>query len=92
MRFSKLFFLSLISISCLAQKKREIEFKIENDSTIIQYLTKNKIAFSNNQIATLKGIRTFSEFGKAEKLAIPDAYFFNSVRGNLPYVMNQMFV
>lgn len=78
MKIIKILFLSLISFSCFAQKKIEINFKIENDSTIIQYLKENKIDFTNNQIATLKGIGTFGEYGRTEKLSVPHAYFFNS--------------
>ena len=41
-------------------------------------MKENKIDFSNNQIATLKGIGSFGEYGRTEKLTVPDAYFFNS--------------
>lgn len=78
MKSIKIICLVLISYSAFAQKKVEINFKMENDSTIIQYLKENKIDFSNNQIATLKGIGTFAEFGRTKKLTIPEAYFFNS--------------
>ena len=78
MKIIKVLFLFFISISCFAQKKKDIHFKIEKDSSIIQYLNENKIEFSTNQIATLKGIGTFAEYGRAKKLVVPDAYFFNS--------------
>jgi hypothetical protein len=78
MKIIKILFLVFISLSGFAQKKIEINFKLENDSTIIQYLKENKIDFSNNQIATLKGIGTFGEYGRAKKLTVPEAYFFNS--------------
>ena len=78
MKIIKLLLIALISFSCFAQKKVEINFKMENDSTILQYLKENKIDFSNNQIATLRGIGTFGEYGRAKKLTVPDAFFFNS--------------
>ncbi len=78
MKIIQIIFLMLISVTSFAQKKIEINFKIENDSTIIHYLKEKKVSFSSNQIATLKGIGTFAEYGRAERLVVPDAFFFNS--------------
>lgn len=78
MKIIKIIFIVLISFNSYSQKKIKINFKIENDSTIIQYLKNKKIKFSNNQIATLKGIGTFAEYGRTERLVIPEAFFFNS--------------
>ncbi|MCO6175979.1 hypothetical protein NHF50_13080 [Flavobacterium sp. NRK F10] len=78
MKIIQIMFLMLVSITSFAQKKIEINFKIENDSTIIHYLKAKKVDFSNDQIATLKGIGTFAEFSKTGRLVVPDAFFFNS--------------
>ena len=78
MPFIKILLLAFTCFSCVAQKKREIAFKMENDLTITTYLKEKKIDFSNNQMATLKGIATFGKYGRTDKLAVPEAYFFNS--------------
>ncbi|NRR92752.1 hypothetical protein HSX10_14345 [Winogradskyella undariae] len=76
MKFVALLF--FVSSFCFGQKQIEINFQTENDSTLIQYLKENKIDFSINQIATLKGIRTFGEYSRSNKLVVPEAYFYNS--------------
>ena len=50
MKIIQIIFLMLISVTSFAQKKIEINFKIENDSTIIHYLKEKKVSFSSNQI------------------------------------------
>lgn len=77
MRYIILTLFVFLSTICNGQK-RELEFKMENDSTIIQFLDSKNIEYSKRQVATLKGIGTFGEFGRAKKLTIPDAYFFTS--------------
>ncbi|RRJ89722.1 hypothetical protein [Flavobacterium macacae] len=69
--------LTFLSIICSAQKKRDIDFKIETDSSVLQYLEHKNISFLGTQNATLRGIGTFGEYGRSNKLIVPDALFFN---------------
>ena len=78
MKIYKLLILISFSISSFSQTKVEINFHIENDSSIVKYLKEKKIDFSNNEIATLKSFKTFAEYSRDGKLIIPEAFFYNS--------------
>ncbi len=80
MKLINLFLLTLVVTSSFAQKNKDIILRIEDDSSLVNYLKEHKINFSNSQVATLKGIGTWAEFSRAKKLTIPSAFFFNSNR------------
>jgi hypothetical protein len=78
MKIHKLLILIFFSIQSFSQKKVEVNFQIENDSSIVKYLVEKKVDFINNQIATLKTFNGFVRFNNEGKLVIPEAYFYNS--------------
>ncbi len=78
MKFILIFLVTFTSLLASAQKKRDIEFKIEDDASLIQYLNERKIDYSIDQLATLLNTKAFNTYAQAGRLKVPDAYFFNS--------------
>ena len=69
-------FFCLISTLTFSQKIA-INFKIENEKSIVDYLDEKKLVYNLEDIAILKDIKVFSDYGKTERLVVPEAYFFN---------------
>lgn len=67
---------SLISSIAICQNVT-IEFKIESQNSIIEYLDNKRVEYSLDDIAILKDIKVFGDYGKTERLVVPEAYFFN---------------
>lgn len=66
----------LISTLTFSQKIA-INFKIENEKSIVDYLDEKKLVYNLEDIAILKDIKVFSDYGNTERLVVPEAYFFN---------------
>jgi hypothetical protein len=55
----------------------KIDFKIENQNSITKYLDEKKVEYTLDDIAILRDIKVFGDYGKTERLVVPEAYFFN---------------
>ena len=55
----------------------KIDFKIENQNSITKYLDDKKVEYTLDDIAILRDIKVFGDYGKTERLVVPEAYFFN---------------
>ncbi len=55
----------------------KIDFKIENLNSITKYLDEKKVEYTLDDIAILRDIKVFGDYGKTERLVVPEAYFFN---------------
>ena len=55
----------------------KIDFKIENQNSITKYLDEKKVQYTLDDIAILRDIKVFGDYGKTERLVVPEAYFFN---------------
>ena len=74
-----LFSLLFVLFSSLAVcQKVEITFKSVNQDSIFNYLAKYKISYDLDDLAILKNIKVFSNYSVTERLAVPEAYFFNT--------------
>lgn len=67
----------LFSVNSFFCQKNEIKFKLETENSLIEYLNRNDVLYSLEEIATLKDIQAFSKYSKEEKLVVPEAFFFN---------------
>ncbi len=74
------FFLSILFClfsSLVICQKVEITFKSVNQDSLFNYLNKNQISYDLDDLAILKDIKVFSNYSATERLAVPEAYFFN---------------
>lgn len=74
------FFLSILFClfsSLVICQKVEITFKSVNQDSLFNYLNKNQISYDLDNLAILKDIKVFSNYSATERLAVPEAYFFN---------------
>ncbi|WP_291113737.1 hypothetical protein [Flavobacterium sp. UBA6135] len=76
MKFFLATIVSFFSSIAICQKV-DIEFKIENQNSLIEYLDKKKVDYTLDDVAILKDIKVFGDYGKTERLVVPEAYFFN---------------
>ena len=78
MKYILVLLLTFTSLLTNAQKKRDIEFKIEDEASITQYLDERNIDYSIDELAMLSNTKAFNTYAQAGNLKVPDAYFFNS--------------
>ena len=74
------FFLGIIfsiASSLAFSQNVKIDFKIENQNSITKYLDDKKVEYTLDDIAILRDIKVFGDYGKTERLVVPEAYFFN---------------
>lgn len=75
------FYLSLLFCffcSLVLCQKVDITFKSVNQDSLINYLNKNQISYDLDDLAILKDIKVFGNYSATQRLAVPDAYFFNT--------------
>lgn len=73
--FSLLFVLSSSFAFC---QKVDITFKSINQDSILTYLAKHQVLYEMDDLAILKNIKVFANYSETERLAVPEAYFFNT--------------
>jgi hypothetical protein len=66
-------------LSCTVTRKMKVEltFQKQTKSSLENYLNAKEVNYTLSDIAVLKDVRTFAEYGSTDRLSIAEAYFFN---------------